>query len=283
VNASRLPDFLIVGAMKAGTTSLFDWLGVQPEVFVPPVKEPNFFSDEGAWRRGIDRYGSLFRDAAPDQHVGEASVAYTDPSRAAIAASRIASAIPDVRVVFVARDPVERTRSHYRHEVLRGREKRPMGEAAASMTSTYVQRSLYYRCLEPYLERFSRGRIRIVTFESLFGADERCWSEVVSFLGLDPRPRPTAHRNASTEREQFRPAMRMLWDAGVRRVPGAVPSFVRRAARPLLLRPRPDPLLRTAGDPLPAEIVRGFEEDAERLRRWAGAQESFWQLAAEVG
>jgi hypothetical protein len=270
--------------MKAGTTSLFEWLALQPEVFVPAVKEPNFFSDEGAWRRGIDRYGSLFQGAALDQRVGEASVGYTDPSHAAVSASRIATAIPDVRLLFVARDPVERARSHYRHEVLRGREKQSLGEALASSASPYVRRSLYYRCLEPYLDRFPRERVCVVTFESLFGPGEAGWSEVVTFLGMQPRPRPTIHRNASAEREQFTPAMRFLWDAGVRRVPRGVPSFARRVMRPLLLRKRPDQLLRTARDPFPEETIQAFEDDAERLRQWVGAQVSFWSLhTAEIG
>jgi hypothetical protein len=283
VSASRLPDFLIIGAMKAGTTSLFDWLGLQPEVFVPHVKEPNYFSDEDEWKKGIDRYRSLFRDAASDQCVGEASVNYSDPSRAPVAAARMMDVIPDAKLVFVARDPVERARSHYRHEVLRGREKRSLGAALASPGCRYVERSLYYRCLEPYLERFPRDRICVVTFEGLFGAEERGWSEVVTFLGLDARPRPTTHRNASAEREQFTPAMRFLWDAGVR-APRGVPSFARKALRPLLLRRRPSPLLRTADERFPDQLVRTLEGDAERLRRWSGSQSSFWKLdAAGIG
>lgn len=270
--------------MKAGTTSLYDWLGLQAEVFVPGIKEPNFFSDGGEWSRGIDWYGSLFQDAASDQCVGEGSVGYTDPSRAAIASSRIASVIPNVRLVFVARDPVERARSHYRHEVLRGHEKLSLTEALATQDSPYAQRSLYFRCLRPYLESFPREQICVVTFESLFGSDELAWNEIVRFLGLEPRTRPTSHRNASAEREQFSPAMRFLWDIGVRRVPRAVPTFVRRSLRPLLLRRRSHPLLGTVDDPFPVQALEGFEDDAEKLRKWAGVQEPFWSHeTAEIG
>ena len=279
-----LPDFLIVGAMKAGSTSLFDWLGLQPEVFVPQVKEPNFFSNDETWSKGTDWYRSLFRGAPPGTIVGEASVGYTDPTWSSIAASRIADVVPDVRLLFVARDPVERARSHYRHEVLRGREKRSLTEALASPDSPYVQRSLYYRCLGPYLEGFQRERICVVTFESVFGPDQLGWNEVVKFLGLEPRKRPISHRNASAEREQFTPTMRILWNAGVRRVPRAVPSFVRRSLRPFLFRRRPDPLLGTADDPFPVETLHRFEDDAEHLRRWVGVDGPFWSHEpAEIG
>jgi hypothetical protein len=281
---ARLPDFLIVGAMKAGTTSLFDWLGFQPDVFVPKVKEPNFFSQEHLWSKGIDWYSALFCDAAPDQHIGEASVGYTDPTRSAVTASRIAKVLPDVSLVFVARDPVERARSHYRHEVLRGREKRSLAEALASKGSPYVERSLYHECLAPYLERFPRERICVVTFESLFGQAEAAWTEVVSFIGLDPRARPATHRNSSAERQQFSPTMRFLWDAGLRRVPRVAPSFARRAVKPLLFRRSADPLLQTAEDAFPEATIKSFGDDAERLRRWVGAQSPYWSFeTAEIG
>lgn len=281
---ASLPDFLIIGAMKAGTTSLFDWLGLQPEVFVPKAKEPNFFGDDQVWSRGADWYASLFRDAAPGQHIGEASVSYTDPARSALTASRIARVLPDVRLVFLARDPVVRARSHYRHEVLRGREKRTLSEALASTDSPYVERSLYYRCLEPYLERFPRERICVVTFESLFGPDGTGWGDALSFIGLHPRPRPEIHRNAFAEREQFSPTMKFLWNAGLRRVPRTVPSFARRAIRPLLFRAGPDPLLRTADEPFPERAIEGFALDSELLRRWVGAAAPYWSFEkAKIG
>jgi hypothetical protein len=264
--------------MKAGTTSLFDWLGLQPEVFVPQMKEPNFFCEDHAWSRGSNWYASLFRDASSDQHIGEASVGYTDPSRSALSASRIESVLPGVRLLFVARDPVERARSHYRHAVLRGREKRTLSEALAAADSPYVERSLYYRCLEPYLERFPREQICVGTFESLFGPDEAGWGEVLRFIGLAPRARPATHRNASAEREQFSPTMRLLWDAGVRKVPGAVPSFARRAVKPLLFRRSPDPLLRTAEGPFPRRTIEGFAQDSELLRQWVGAPDPYWNF-----
>ena len=84
------------------------------------MKEPVFFSDETAWNRGTDWYRSLFAESAPGSLTGEASVEYTDPAVADTAAARIAATIPDARLVCLLRDPIDRLRSHYRHEVQRG-------------------------------------------------------------------------------------------------------------------------------------------------------------------
>lgn len=273
--STRRPSFLIIGAMKAGTTSLFQWLGAHPDVYVPRIKEPNFFSDDRKWMRGSRWYEDLFANAEPGQLAGEASVRYTDPARSAVAATRIARSLPDVRLLFVVRDPAERLRSHYRHEVQRGRERRSLRESLADDRSRYLARSMYFACLEPYIARFPRGSLCIVRFEELFGQEDTAWSTVLAFLHLTPRPRPSAHLNSSARRDQFSPALRLLWDAGVRRPPRLAPSRLRRALRPLLLRRQPSPLLSTAEEPLPGSVTDALEDDQRQLERWMEATEKF--------
>ena len=78
-----------------------------------------------SWERGFEQYAELFVNAGPDELTGEASVAYTDPGGAGLAAARMHESIPDARLIYLVRHPVERARSHYRHEVQRGRETRP--------------------------------------------------------------------------------------------------------------------------------------------------------------
>ena len=264
------PDFLIVGAMKAGTTSLLAWLGAQPEVFVPAAKEPNFFSDDRVWGRGLAWYRGLFEGARPEQITGEASVACTDPANSTKAAARAAQTVPGVKVIFVIRDPIGRLRSHYRHEVLRGRERRPLGEALEALPCAYVERSRYFACFEPFTETFAREQLAVTRFEGLYGQTEQGWRDLLGFLGLEDRPRPAIRLNASDGRQQFSSAMRIAWDAGIRQPPRFVPPFVRRAVKPIFLRRRPDPLLATADDPVPAEVDSVLDEDAERMREWLG-------------
>jgi hypothetical protein len=261
-------DFLIVGAMKAGTTSLSAWLGSQPEVFVPSMKEPNFFSDDAVWKKGVAWYQDLFERGGPGRIAGEASVAYTDPTYAVVSASRIAQVLPDVKLVFVTRDPIDRLRSHYRHEVLRGRERRPLTEALQDLSAPYIGRSRYFACFEPFTELFRRERICVVPFEDLFGGSEDAWLHLLAFLGISGRSRPTTQLNASVDRAQFTPAMRVAWDAGIRRSPRFVPAFVRKAVKPLFLRSRPDPLIETANESVAPGVVDILQADANRMLAW---------------
>ena len=93
MKAPRLPDFIIVGALKSGTTTLFRWLATHPGTSLK-TKEPHFFSGEAAWGRGIDWYRSLFEAAGDDVVTGEASATYTSMAAAPIAAARIAEVVP---------------------------------------------------------------------------------------------------------------------------------------------------------------------------------------------
>ena len=88
----RLPDFIVIGAMKAGTTSLSVWLGAHPDVDLPGVKEPNFFSTpEKPGTKGIASYRALFAGTRPGFVTGEFSVAYSSPEKAGLAAERIST------------------------------------------------------------------------------------------------------------------------------------------------------------------------------------------------
>jgi hypothetical protein len=179
--------------------------------------------------------------------------------------------IPGAKIVFLVRNPVERMRSHYRHEVLRAREHRPFLDAIESWPSPYVERSRYFRCLEPYMASFDRERIAVIRAEDLFGADDLAWLQLLSFLGLDPIPRPDVHLNASSSKPQFTPLMRMLWDAGIRRAP--VPRVFRTALRPLFIARdarSTTNLFASAEATVPVEIEKSLEDDQASLAAWLG-------------
>jgi hypothetical protein len=273
----RPPDFLIIGAKKAGTTTLFRWLAALDEVGVPPVKEPNFFTS--AWDRGPAWYQQLFAGVAPGQVAGEASTSYTDPAVADLAAERIRVHRPDVRLVFLARHPVDRLRSDYRHEMLRGRERRPLAEAV--IAGPYVARSCYRAVLEPYVSRFEREQLAVIRSEDLFDDSPAAWERVLGFLGLTPRPRPTETHNVSADRAQYTRAMRWLWERGMSRSPSRAPAPLRRLGRRVLLRDdeRTRHRVRTAsGAPLAAPVIAELRADAERLARWLGAPAPLWDI-----
>ena len=124
----RLPDFVIIGAMKAGTTTLFRWLESHPGTSMPTVKEPHFFSVDEKYSKGLAFYAEHFRQAPPGLLTGEASVTYSDPELPQ-AGVRLISDLPNARLIFLTRDPEQRLRSHYLHELRRSREKRTFLDA----------------------------------------------------------------------------------------------------------------------------------------------------------
>jgi hypothetical protein len=234
-----MPDFIILGAMKAGTTSLFYWLKDHPEVQLPEAKELNFFSDDRKWKRGLESYAANYAHVAPGKVTGEASPAYLFPSNSTKVAKRIALALPSVRLIALLREPLSRARSHYQHQVRRAREKRTFHECLADLDSEYVQGSCYAAALAPYYAHFDADQILTVPFAELVGRSDETWFEVLSFLGLHEQSRPTQKHNVTANAHQFTAPMRILWELGItqRLERLRIPRSVRKAARAILLRP----------------------------------------------
>ena len=109
----RLPDFIIIGAAKAGTTSLYALLERHPDVFMPVPKEPEFFARDDHYAKGITEYAALFEKAEPSQVVGEASTLYSLAPHFGLTAERIKAHIPSVKLIYVLREPVSRAYSFY--------------------------------------------------------------------------------------------------------------------------------------------------------------------------
>lgn len=266
----RLPDFVVIGCMKSGTTALFRQLAALPQFAMPEVKEPHFFSDDAVWRRGVDWYRSLF-PASTGRLTGEASVSYTRAPTTGRAAERLGGVLPGARLVCVLRDPLARMRSHYRHEVQRARERRSFLDALADTATDYLASSRYATCLAPWVERFGDSRLLVVRFEDLHGADEAAWRRVLTHLGAQPVGRPGVDdRNATADKPAFTPLMRVVHDRGWLRHLSRLPGPVRRAGRSLLVRPgseRYQHLLASAADDVPAEVVEVLAAEAAELRR----------------
>jgi hypothetical protein len=277
-SAGRLPDFVVIGTAKSGSTTLFRWLGQHPEIGLPRMKEPNFFSHDHVWRRGAAWYRRQFLDVAPELRTGEASVSCTDPMLTEAASERLARIIPAARLVCVVRHPVERLRSHYRHQVQRGREHRPFLDAVAGNGSDYVERSRYATCLRPWVERFGTDQLLVIRLEDLVGDDGSTWRRLLSHLAVSPLPRPEGAFNVTAGKRQFTRPMRLLWEAGLLPTRGRVPQPVRRIARAVLLKDgrRYAQRIAGSGQPLPSELVDAMWKDVERLPALMGDPRLRW-------
>jgi hypothetical protein len=200
----RLPDFLILGAQKAGTTALYAYLRWHPQVSGPTWKEVSFFDRH--WARGADWYRGQFplRRRSGLVAVGEASPSYLFHP---LAPERVAAVVPDARLIVLLREPGERAYSHYQHEVALGRESLSFEEALAAekeRTSgevermlvnpryfsnawwdhTYTARGLYAEQLERWFAVFPRDQLLVLTTDELADQTGATVERVVEFIGV---------------------------------------------------------------------------------------------------
>ena len=180
-----LPNLIVIGGLKCGTTSLHHYLNLHPQIAMSRPKELNFFVAELNWELGVDWYRSHFDAAAPVR--GETSPHYTSRPRFEGVARRMRETLgEEARVVYMVRHPIDRLLSHYLHNVGGGYEQRELAEAVADERSAYVQRGLYAFQLEPYLEAFGVERILVVSREELARERDATVSRVFGFAGADP-------------------------------------------------------------------------------------------------
>lgn len=184
----KLPDFIIIGAMKSGTTSLHYYLGLHPEIFVSKEKELNFFikSNElssGTWEKGIDWYKSKFIGNAKIH--GETSPNYTVYPVIKGIPERMHSVIPDAKLIYIVRDPIERIISHYIHRYAERKEDRTLTEALINFDNNlYIYRSQYYLQINQYLQYYSPQNILIISSEELSNTPQKTLQTIFNFLGV---------------------------------------------------------------------------------------------------
>ena len=280
-----LPNLVVIGAMKCGTTALHHLLDRHPDVAMAEPKELNFFAGPerpdragdwhaGNWHRGLDWYRGHFSPAAPVR--GEASPGYTSPSFPEVAA-RMAATVPDVRLVYLVRDPIDRISSHYVHSVAWGGETRPFAEAVTAPDNIYVLKSSYATQLRPFVEQFGQERILVESQERLLAEREATLRRIFGFLGVDPDfTSPEFEREwERTEGKgtAYQTASRLA-SRGVR-LPRALrwpaQRLLRAAPGSKIERPEPSPDVR-------AHLERRLKPEADDLRRLTGLEFGAWSV-----
>jgi Sulfotransferase domain len=206
-----MPNFLIIGAMKSGTTALYYYLEQHPEIYMSPVKEPNFFSSQEQENAAdavthIGTYQHLFRGASGKKAIGEASHSYLyEPS----AAAEIRRYVPEAKLIAILRNPIDRAYSHFLHMVRSGTE--PLDDFAQALREEevgihkertfqdYIGRGLYYDQLKRYFGTFPREQVRVYLYEDLSGAPISTVQDAFRFLKVDDSfvPDVSLRRNVS--------------------------------------------------------------------------------------
>ncbi|MEA2079032.1 MAG: sulfotransferase [Pseudomonadota bacterium] len=181
----KRPNLFVLGAMKSGTTSLHEYLDRHPHVFMSPKKEPAYFVEEYGWSNGEKWYLNLFAAAREEQIIGESSTDYTKLPRFQGVPKRVEAFNPEARLIYIMRDPIERTISHYWWRVRFNGESRSMLEAIKE-EPYYRAVSNYAMQLRPYIELFGLGNIKAITFEQMVEDPVATMRGVFDWLGLEP-------------------------------------------------------------------------------------------------
>ena len=216
-----LPNFLIIGAAKSGTTSLYRYLRQNPEIYMSPVKEPHFFAREGKKadfsgpgngmsRHGIttiEAYRTLFQGVSNELAIGEASSSYLYDEEAP---SRIRQSVPRVKLIAILRNPVDRAYSNYLYMTRRQLEHLPDFVHALreeqnrirknwSPSWHYKHRGFYFAQLRRYFSLFEPSQIRVWLYEDLCDDSMGLVQSTCRFLGVDDSfvPDVTTKHNAS--------------------------------------------------------------------------------------
>ncbi len=189
------PEVFLIGAQKAGTTSLAAWMAAHRDIAVSTPKETDFFT--GRWAQGWEWYANCFKNARGTVLV-DASTSYsmaplpgTLPPRALEASllkdvpKRIFAARPDARFIYVLRDPIDRAYSAYWHGRRGGYESRPLREAATA-SSLYIRGSSYSYQIRHYLEFFPIERFLFLDFRQLRTDPEAVLRQCWDFIGVEP-------------------------------------------------------------------------------------------------
>ena len=163
---TKQPDFIIMGAMKCATSSLHEQLARQPGIFMSALKEPNFFSDDDQYAKGMDWYHSHFAHAQPTDLCGESSTHYTKLPTYPQTIARLSQSLPDVNLIYVMRRPVNRLVSQYIHEWSMRIISTDINEAIAAYPEL-IAYSRYTLQLEPYFDAFGPDRVLSVFFVRL--------------------------------------------------------------------------------------------------------------------
>lgn len=184
----RLPDFLVIGAMKAGTTTLCDDLSLHPGIFFPTVKEPHtLVMDEVLTIEGKSRYAQLFQRARADQKCGEGSTGYTKIPLHKGVPERAKKLIgSELKLVYIVRNPIDRAISHHYHMYRGGDAPFDFGEALET-NPLILECSSYAKQILPWIEEFGRENIKVVKFEDYKLERNQTVEEIFAFLGVEYR------------------------------------------------------------------------------------------------
>lgn len=265
------PDFIVIGAMKSATSSLHVQLATHPGIVMSEPKEPNFFSDDDQHERGVDWYSGLFGRPGQGDLCGESSTHYTKLPDYPETIPRMKALLPDVKLIYVMRHPIDRLVSHYIHQWTQNVIRCDINDAL-DRHPELINYSRYSYQLAPYFEAYGKRSVLPVFFGALKQQPQTEFERIARFIGYQGSVTwkdELGAQNVSTERIRRFRGYRLIVDSSplafLRRslVPQALRDMVK--AR-LSMKQRP-----TLEDSNIARLESTFNEDLHTLSEWLKA------------
>jgi hypothetical protein len=275
--AGALPNLIVIGAQKCGTSGLHYYLSLHPEISVSRPKELNFFIAERNWPKGVDWYRSHFDPNAKVR--SEASPNYTAYPQHLEVPERMHAVVPDAKLLYMVRDPIDRIAAHWVHNFAKRREKGDLRTTLLHPNTSYIARSHYYAQLQRFLRLYPRERVMVIEQEELRHRRNDTLRRIFEFAGVDAgfsHPGFAAQRHRTARKRRGTPLTAVLERIDRRRGRPPAARFRALAGRILPLgRAIEVPDVRSA---LPPETLRSLRDDAERLRELTGLDLSGWSI-----
>ncbi len=281
---SNKPHFIVIGAMKCATSTLQEQLLNQPGIFMSTPKEPNFFSDDDQYAKGIDWYTDLFASASDGDLLGEASTHYTKLPTYPDVLKRMSDYFDDMRFVYVMRHPVDRLISHFIHEWTMGKINKNI-DSAIKEHSELISYGQYSMQLKPYFETFGHDSVLPVFFDRLTSEPQLELERICNHIGYQGKPVWVFNQqpsNVSNKRVRKFPLYHVLvessWATMLRR--SLVPRGWRNKIKnQLTMSKRP-----VISSDVQNELVEIFDRDISILGKWLGVDmdcNNFRSITAE--
>ncbi len=277
---TRPGHFIIAGAQKSGTTTLYAMLSHHPDICMSDRKETDFFARGANGDFSYDSYRKLF--SGDGRWLGEASPVYAMRHEFPGVAERIHTAVPEARIIYVVRDPVARAISQYKHDYLAGRipDTRfpgPLEERIGHCIAT----SSYFEQLSPFAELFPKDRILVLDFDELVTNPTSTARRITDFLDLPPLPDEALRVGAlnSVEDRRAKPAVMLRnWNNPLlERIRSALPHWVVEQLK-LVYRLMPRRDIPPLPEPALQLVRRSVAADAARLREYSGIPFEKWTV-----
>jgi len=269
---SKLPSFMIIGAMKSATTTLQDQLVQQPGIFMCDPKEPNFFSDDSEYSKSMDWYLNLFESAPVDSLLGEASTHYTKLPTYPETVARIKQHCPNTRFIYVMRHPIDRLVSHYIHEWSMGVYKCGINEAI-DIYPELISYSSYAAQLKPYIDSYGKEKLLPVFFDRLIQTPQAELERVCKFIGYKQHPvwhESLKAKNVSNKRIKKFPLYSLLIESSIAKTirRNLIPKSIRNLVKSKLrMQQRP-----VISDENIKKLEYIFNKDLVILSTWLGCE-----------